>query len=151
MRSVPNPRGRSRLLAAGLALALGLPLAACKEVEEAASTHYEPSKVEAIGGTDLKRVAFTAEAARRAGLRTAEVRRAGHHTAVPYPALIYDPEGATYVFTSPKPLSFVREQVEVDRIEGDVAFLSDGPPVGTRVVTAGALEAYGTELEIASG
>jgi hypothetical protein len=151
MRSVPYPPGRSRLLAAGLALALGLPLAACKEVEETASTGYEPSKLESIGGTDVKRVGFTPEAARRAGLRTAPVRRAGRHTAVPYPALIYDPEGTTYVFTSPKPLFFVREEVEVDRIEGNVALLSDGPPVGTKVVTVGALEAYGTELEIASG
>lgn len=139
-----------RLLSAGVALALAaVPLSSCKEVEESSSAGYEPSKLEAVKGTDVKRVTLTAEGARRAGLQTAQVERVGPHTVVPYAALIYDAEGKTYVYTSPKPLSYLRAEVEVDRIDGDRVFLSRGPPSGTEVVTTGAAEVHGAELEIA--
>jgi multidrug efflux pump subunit AcrA (membrane-fusion protein) len=68
---------------------------------------------------------------------------------IPYEALIYDDEGDTHVYASPKPLSFLRVPVEVERIVGNRVLLSEGPPVGTSVVTVGAIEVYGAELEIA--
>jgi hypothetical protein len=34
----------------------------------------------------------------------------------------------------------------VERVVGDLAVLSDGPPVGTPVVTVGAALLYGTEI-----
>jgi hypothetical protein len=141
-----------RLLALGVTLALAaVALPACKEVAEKSTSGYEPSKLESVKGTDVKRVTFTAEGARRAGLRTAPVRRTGSSkVVVPYAALIYDAAGKTYVYTSPKPLSYRREEVKVDRIDGERALLSEGPRVGTAVVTVGVFEAYGTELEIAS-
>ena len=57
-------------------------------------------------------------AAERLDIQTAPVRggRRGRRV-VPYAALIYDEHGATWVYTSPKPLSFVRDPVEVERIE----------------------------------
>jgi len=39
--------------------------------------------------------------------------------------------------------------VNVARVEEDRVIVSDGPPPGTQVVTAGAAEVYGTEQEIA--
>ena len=39
--------------------------------------------------------------------------------------------------------------VTVDRIEGKRVFVSKGPAAGTKVVTVGATEVYGAELEIA--
>jgi hypothetical protein len=145
-------RLQPRLLAAALALVVaGLPLAGCTEVETESSTSYEPSKLEPVkGNDDLKRVIFTVEGAKRIGLETERVARNGNQEVAPYAALIYDAEGKIYVYTSPKRLSFLREQVKVDRIVGDRAFLSDGPPAGTEVVTVGAAEVYGTELEVAS-
>lgn len=145
-------RRRRRLAPAGLAIVVAaLPLAGCTEVETESATGYEPSKLEPVKGEDdLKRVTFTAEAAKRVGLRTASVRRTGRQTVAPYAALMYDPEGNVYVYTSPKPLEYLREEVEVDRIEGDRALLSRGPPAGTKVVTVGAAEVYGTELEVPS-
>jgi hypothetical protein len=141
-----------RLLAAGLSLVVaGLVLSACSEVEEGSTSGYEPARLERVDGSEVKRVRFTAEGARRTGLRTATVRRSGRHRVVPYPALIYDPAGASHVYTSPEPLTFLRTQVRVDRVERGRAFLADGPPVGTEVVTIGATEVYGTELEIAGG
>jgi hypothetical protein len=143
---------RPRLLSAGLLLVIaGLPLSACSEVEEATTSGYEPAKLEPVKGSDdLKRVTFTAEGAKRIGLRTASVRRSGKHRVVPYEAVIYDPQGKIYVYTSSKPLSYLREKVMVDRVEGDRVLLSDGPPAGTEVVTVGAAEVYGAELEVAS-
>jgi hypothetical protein len=133
-----------------LLIAVGLALGGCTEVETETATGYEPSKIEPVKGTDLHRVTFTAEGAKRIGLRTGTVVRRGKQKVVPYAALLYAPDGKTYVYTSPKPLQYLREQVRVDRIEGDQVFLSGGPPVGTEVVTVGATEVYGTELEVAS-
>jgi ABC-type oligopeptide transport system substrate-binding subunit len=141
-----------RLALAGLVLATAaLPLAGCTEVETETATGYEPSTLEPVkGNEDLQRVTFTAEGAKRVDLQTAAVRSSGAHKVVPYAALIYDPEGKTYVYTSPKPLEYLRDEVKVDRIEGDRVLLSRGPPAGTRVVTVGAAEVYGTELEVPS-
>jgi hypothetical protein len=141
-----------RLLSVGVALAIAaVPMSACKEVEEESSGGYEPSKLESVKGSDLKRVIYTAEGVKRTGVRTAPLRRSGPYKVVPYAALIYDAEGKTYVYTSPKPLSYLRQPVEVARIEGERVLLSAGPPVGAEVVTIGAAEVYGTELEIESG
>jgi hypothetical protein len=143
--SVSRPR---RLALAGLVVATAaLPVAGCTEVETETATGYEPSTLEPVkGNKDIQRVTFTAEGARRVDLQTASVRR----NVVPYAALIYDPEGKTYVYTSPKPLEYLREEVKVDRIEGDRVLVSRGPPAGTEVVTVGAAEVYGTELEVPS-
>ena len=71
-----------------------------------------------------------------------------HRKVVPYSAVIYDEHGNTWVYTSPKPLEYVRAPVTIDFIEGDVAVLKDGPPNGTAVVSVGAVELYGTEFEV---
>jgi hypothetical protein len=141
-----------RLALAGLVLAIAaLPLAGCTEVETETATGYEPSTLEPVkGNDDLQRVTFTEEGAKRVDLQTEAVRRSGARKVVPYAALIYDPEGRTYVYTSPKPLEYLRAEVRVDRIEGDRVLVSRGPPAGTRVVTVGAAEVYGTELEVPS-
>jgi hypothetical protein len=149
----PAGSGRRRLLAAGVAVTLGaLPLTGCAEVESGTVSGYEPSKLEPVKGSDdVKLVTFTREGAERTGLRTATVRRSGRHQVIPYRALIYDPHGTAYVYTSPRPLTFLRQRIVVDRVQGDRVLLSDGPPTGTAVVTVGAAEVYGTELEIGSG
>jgi hypothetical protein len=144
---------RPRLLAAGLVLVVaGLPLAGCKEVEEESAAGYEPAKLEPVKGAkedDLQRVTFTKEGAARVDLKTDEVRRAGEQTVIPYAALIYNDEAKTFVYTSPKPRSYLRAPVTVDRIEGDRVLLSEGPVAGTKVVTVGATEVYGTEIGMA--
>jgi hypothetical protein len=148
-----SPRSRRRVgtaRAVPLLVAVALALGGCTEVETETATGYEPSNIEPVKGTDLVRVTFTAEGAKRVGLQTGTVGRRGTEKVVPYAALLYAPDGTTYVYTSSKPLQYLREQVKVDRIEGDRVFLADGPPVGTQVVTVGATEVYGTELEVAS-
>lgn len=139
-------------LTAKLVLILaGLAVSACSEVEEGSSDGYEPATLEPIDGADLQRVTFTAEGARRTGLRTATVGQSGKHRRVPYASLIYDPAGRTYVYTSPKPLTFLRAEVQIDRVDGDRVLLTGGPPPGSDVVTTGAAQVYGTELQISGG
>ena len=98
-----------------------------------------------------KRVRFTAEGAKRTGLKTATVGQSGNHRVVPYAALIYDGAGKSYVYTSPRRLTFVRAEVEVRRVQSDRVLLAGGPPAGSSVVTVGAAQVYGAELEIAGG
>jgi hypothetical protein len=114
------------------------------ESEEVAAD--EPAMVEAIEGTDLSRVVLTSRAAQRIGVRTAPTRGAsGNRTVIPYDAVLYDPNGATWTYTSPQHLVFVRKDITVDRIDGERAILSAGPASGTPVVTVGATEIWGVE------
>ena len=65
---------------------------------------------------------------------------------VAYGAVYYDGKGDAWVYVNTKLLVFERRRVGVERIVGDLAVLSDGPPVGTPVVTVGAALLYGTEI-----
>jgi hypothetical protein len=140
-----------RLLGAGLMiLVAAVPVAGCKEVESESAAGYEPAKLSAVGGNeDAKLVTFTAEGARRVGVQTGEIERSGTRLVAPYAALIYDEEGAPYVYTVIPPRSYLRAAVEVERIDGGRVLLADGPRAGTKVVTEGATEVYGAEEEIA--
>ncbi|MDQ5811896.1 MAG: hypothetical protein M3358_14420 [Actinomycetota bacterium] len=151
-----NRRCRRQLRAAcaGLVLiAAGISLSACGEASTGydyeTASHHEPAKLEPIKGTDVQRVIFDAEAAERVGLQTAPIRQNGEGKIMPYAALIYDAEGNAYAYTAPEPLTFVRKEIKIDRVDGDSVELSAGPPAGTEVVTVGAAEVYGTEFEIA--
>ncbi|HEX6287734.1 MAG TPA: hypothetical protein VFZ66_01015 [Herpetosiphonaceae bacterium] len=67
---------------------------------------------------------------------------------IPYGAVIYDLHGETWVYTSPESLTYVREGILVDYIDGDMAVLSEGPSTGTQIVTVGAAELYGIEFGV---
>jgi hypothetical protein len=67
---------------------------------------------------------------------------------VPFAALLYGTHGETWVYTNPEPLVFVRAPVTVDYIDDEVAFLSEGPDVGTEVVTVGGSLLYGAETGV---
>lgn len=64
----------------------------------------------------------------------------------PYGAVYYDGQPAAWVYVNTKPLTYERQPITIERIEGNLAILSDGPPVGTTVVTAGAALLYGAEV-----
>ena len=136
-----------------LLIAAGAALSACGEAstgyDHETASHHEPAKIEPIKGTDVHRVIFTPDGAKRVGLKTAAIRQEGQETVMPYGAIIYDHEGNSYAYTVPEPLTFVRQEVKVDSIDGNNVVLSDGPPTGTKVVTVGTAEVYGTEFEIA--
>jgi len=127
-------------------VALHLMVAAPSSAALAAGTAEKPYRLETIEGSPLKRVVLTPKAAERLDIQTGQISKdsAGKLIA-PFRALYYDMNGQAWVYTSPEALSFVRQKVSVERVEGDNVFLIDGPPDGTRVVTFGAAELYGTE------
>jgi hypothetical protein len=147
-------RRQLRVACTGLILIAGVvSLSACGEASTGydyeTASHHEPAKLEPIKGTDVQRVIFDAVAAKRVGLKTAPIRQNGQGTVIPYDAVIYLTDGKTYTYTAPEPLTYVRQEIDIDHVAGDSAMLSDGPPVGTEVVTVGAAEVYGTEFEVA--
>lgn len=138
------------LVLGGILIVVGLRLLPERGESVEAAAASEPAELEPVEGTSLMRVRLTAEAAERLAIQTAPVRAGGGkgRIFVPYSAVLYDTNGETWVYTSPSRLVFVRAGIEVDRIEGDRAFLSQGPRAGTQVVTVGAAELLGTEFEV---
>jgi cobalt-zinc-cadmium efflux system membrane fusion protein len=65
---------------------------------------------------------------------------------IPRSALVRDIHGGSWVYENVGPHAFARRRVFVDRIVGDLAALTSGPKPGTKVVTAGAAELFGTEF-----
>lgn len=65
---------------------------------------------------------------------------------LPYSAVYYDAKGAPWVYLNLAPLVFQRQKIALERIAGDFAVLTEGPDVGTAVVTVGAPLLYGTEI-----
>jgi hypothetical protein len=135
-----------------LLILAALPLAACSQASAVTASKIQPAQVEKIEGTELNRVILTEKAAERLDLQMAPVREeqvdGTQRLVVPYSAVIYDLEGATWAYTSPAPLTFVREPITVDYIEGDMVVLTDGPAAGTEVVTVGVPELYGADTGI---
>jgi hypothetical protein len=114
-----------------------------------------PLTVEEAEGSTPSRLTLSERAAERLGIATAPVtlERVGgvERAVVPYAALLYDPDGTTWTYTNPEGLVFVRAPITVERIVGDLAILSNGPPAGTLVVTVGAPELYGAEHGVGGG
>lgn len=110
-----------------------------------------PSEVEEIEGSNFSTVTLTERAMERVGIQTAtvgEMSQSPLRKVIPYSALLYGPEGQTWVYTSPQPRVFVRYVVDVDYIEGDIVVLNDGPPVGTVIASVGVAILYGAEFEM---
>jgi hypothetical protein len=133
-----------------VALAATASLAACAEIEVPLAEPYEPAHLESTGPDQPARVILTDEAQRRIQLQTTLVRPHGADVSVDQAALVYDKKGKPWVFTVIGPLTYVRAAVGIKQVSGDnQMILSSGPPAGTEVVTVGAIELWGTELEIA--
>jgi hypothetical protein len=145
------------------ALALGVSACGRAPAAEDGEGASGEARVERVEGTEQSRVILTQRAADRLGIQMAEVRevrvakpaaigqrRAGMTMAkiIPYAAVLYDGHGDTWAYTSPAPLTFIRERIGVDYVSGDSAVLIKGPPAGTRVVTVGASELLGAELGV---
>ncbi|MDF2146230.1 efflux RND transporter permease subunit [Knoellia sp. p5-6-4] len=135
-------RVRPALLAAPLALGL----AGCGgAITDSYEIKHEPASVQTVAGSDHPRVVLEAQAAKRLSVDTTTVVRRGDHLVVPTSATFVDPEGHWWVYTSPEPLVFERHGITVATEADGMAYLSEGPPAGTKVVTTGVPEIYGVE------
>jgi hypothetical protein len=99
----------------------------------------------------LKLLTLSEHAAQRLGVETAPVAQRGALLTVPYAAVIYDAQGATWAYATSQALTFQRAPIVVDEISGDEAILASGPPAGTEVVIVGAAELYGAETGVGGG
>jgi hypothetical protein len=137
------------MIVVSILVVAALQLSACSDSSKEAAADDAPATVEPIKGTGLSSVTLSEHAAKRLGIETAPVRRRGAgRSVVPYDSVVYNADGSTFAYTSPKPLVFVRASIKVVRIEGDQAIISAGPHAGTEVVTVGAQELYGSEYEV---
>ncbi|MGH3328994.1 MAG: hypothetical protein ACRDPT_14590 [Streptomycetales bacterium] len=144
------------------ALVAGVLLAACGQSAESkeTTTDLSAAEIHPVPGSDLARVTMTERAVERLGVQTTAVELSrvpvdptggdakAERKVIPYSAVLYDPDGHTWAFTNPDGRNYIRAAIDVDYVDGDVAVLSDGPAVGTEVVTLGAAELYGAELGV---
>jgi hypothetical protein len=136
--------------AMAILVVLSMGVAACgspaaKPASEAAVT------VDKIEGSELKRLTLSEHAAQRLGIDTAAVSATGGSMTVPYSAILYDKKGATWAYTNPEGLVFVRAEVTIDHVAQGTAYLDAGPEAGTKVVTVGAAELWGVETGVGGG
>lgn len=108
-----------------------------------------PAHVEATLDAKIKKITLAPKAAERLGIQIDEVRAdPSGRRIIPYASVLYDLSGKTWVYVSTESLTFVRGPVEIDTIKGDNVYLSDGPPVGTKVLAAGVPQVFGTEVKV---
>jgi hypothetical protein len=107
----------------------------------------KPYTLEPVEGQDVLRVVMEESAVERLGIETTPVEQRGSQLVVPYDAVYIDAHGDFWVYTNPEPLEFVRAQIDIVKESSTEAFLSEGPPAGTPVVTVGVPELYGSETE----
>jgi hypothetical protein len=124
--------------------------AGCAEIEVPLAEPYEPAHLESTGPDQPAKVFLTDEAQQRVQLQTTLVRPHGTEVSVDHAALVYDKKGKPWVFTVIGPLTYMRSAIDIKEVRDDnLVILSSGPPAGTEVVTVGAIELWGAELEIA--
>ena len=133
----------------GLMAGAGVILAGCGS---AAPAEVPPAKVTPIAGSQVQRLQLTGQAIKRLGIVVQLVRaakvQAGAREVIPYSAVVYDTDGSTWTYANTAARTYVRQPITVAAIQGNIAVLSAGPPVGTEVVTVGAAELLGTEYDI---
>ena len=114
-----------------------------------------PAHIEHIEGSTFSKLELTDKAIERTDIKVGEVTEEvvaqsepRKTLTIPYGALIYGPHGETWLYTNPESHTYVRAEVKVDFIKNDKVYLLEGPPVGTKVVSQGAAELYGTEYSV---
>jgi len=123
-------------------------LAGCSEVTDVSADVAEHAAVEHVEGSELSRLVLSAAARQRLDISTDRVRSVDGLTVIPYAAVLYTADGATWTYVVDGPTGFLRHHIAIERISGTQAGLSAGPPPGAHVVTVGAAELLGTELDV---
>ncbi|MBW8883672.1 MAG: efflux RND transporter periplasmic adaptor subunit [Planctomycetia bacterium] len=75
-----------------------------------------------------------------------KLQGASEQQVVPWAAVMTDINGGTWVYQNVGEHTYVRRRVQVRYILDSLAVLESGPATGAKIVTAGAVELYGTEM-----
>ena len=127
----------------GLADAPGRPTRTAKPVRST------PSANPLLTTVDLYYEVANPDGKLRPGQRvgvTLPLKGAAESLVVPAAAVVYDLNGGTWVYESRGKHAFARTRVVVDHVNGPDAVLALGPKPGTKVVTDGVAELFGTEF-----
>lgn len=65
---------------------------------------------------------------------------------LPFSAVLHDIHGGQWVYENIAPHTYARRRIQVERLAGDLAVLASGPAAGTKIVTDGSAELFGTEF-----
>jgi hypothetical protein len=105
-----------------------------------------PSAHVTVGHNGTVSVVLTPLGAQRAGIQTAVATRGGRggQAAVPYSALLYQPDGSSVIYTVTGPLTYTLVRVAVAGLQGGQVYLTGLAP-GTAVVTVGGEELLGVQ------
>jgi hypothetical protein len=146
-------------LTMAVTLTVAATLAGCSGASTPAADEAPVSlkSVKLADGTELKQVQLVDHAVERLGITTGTVHQASatlagvtaQHKVLPYAAVVYDSNGASWTYVNTAPRTYLRARIAVAAIQGDTAVLTSGPADGTTVVTQGAPELLGAEAEIA--
>src|SRR5262245_2314047 len=115
-------------------------------------TTAPPTATPLASTVDLYYELANAEGQLRPGERmTVRVKLQGgsQQRVVPWSAVMHDINGGTWVYEITAEHTYVRRRVQVRYVVDDLAVLESGPSVGAKIVTAGAVELFGTEFGFA--
>ena len=149
---------RRWLASAVLASTLGL-TACSASSNELGEGSNDDGRAAPIKDSGLSEVSVTPAAYRRLAITTQTVpdgagtmgtSKGGPSTlaVIPSAAVLYDSQGNAWTYVTVRPRTFVRTPVVVDHFDGDLAYVSEGPPPGAAVVTVGVQELFGIELGV---
>ncbi len=138
---------RRNLWRSGL-IGLVLILVGCAEPASDKHSIDEPVTIEEVDSDVIPRLTLTERPAERLDIQTELVEQSDVWLFVPSDAIRVVETGSFWLYTSPEPLVFLRQEIGVDHDDGERAFLTHGPDLGTSVVTVGVPELYGAESGI---
>ncbi len=127
----------------------GLADAPGRKTKPAKAVHTTPSANPLATTVDLYYEVENHDGKLRPGQRvgvTLPLKGDAESLVVPYASILYDLNGGAWVYEDMGKHTFARRRVVVDHVVGPEAVLALGPKVGTRVVTDGAAELFGTEF-----
>ena len=141
-RATPRPRWRCSPPAASLA--------ACTEVKSADKEHYSPATITPVKGGEegLVSVTLTQEGADRIDIATGRGRGGARgQQGIPYAALLYEKDGSAFVYTNPSGLTTCARTSRSTAWRAIACCSARGPRSARSVVTTGAPQVHGAELE----
>ena len=65
---------------------------------------------------------------------------------IPFKAVLHDIHGGQWVYAQTAGHAYTRKRIQVARLARSDAVLASGPPAGTKIVTDGSAELFGTEF-----
>jgi multidrug efflux pump subunit AcrA (membrane-fusion protein) len=74
---------------------------------------------------------------------------AAEQLVVPWAAVMHDINGGTWIFEKTADHTYASRRIQVRYVMDGLAVLASGPAAGAKIVTAGAVELWGTELGFA--